>query len=48
MKNTLGPRAIKALYRAFTDATFETPVRHDPKLGILGPLMQAQVLYLGF
>jgi hypothetical protein len=43
MNNTLGPRAVKALYRAYSDDTFKTPLPHDPKLGILGPLVQAQV-----
>ena len=46
-KTTLGPRAVKALYRGYTDATFTTPLRHDLKLGILGPLIQAQVRACG-
>ena len=44
---TLGRRAIKALYREYTDATFKRPLRHGIKLGILGPLIQAQVRACG-
>jgi hypothetical protein len=40
---TLGPLVTKSLYRAFTDESFKTPLPHDPALGILGPLIQAQV-----
>lgn len=41
---TLGPLAMKALYRGYTDGSFSTAVSHPPHLGLLGPLMQAQVL----
>lgn len=40
---TLGPLVTKSLYRAYTDDSFKTPLPHDPALGILGPLIQAQV-----
>lgn len=43
LNNTLGPKMYKSLYRAYTDDTFTTRVKSDPNLGIMGPLIQAQV-----
>ena len=33
----------KALYRQYTDATFQTRVPADPNLGLLGPVIRAEV-----
>lgn len=43
LNDTLGPQMYKALYRAYTDETFTTPLQHDPSIGIMGPLIYAQV-----
>ena len=39
---TLGSKYVKAVYRAYTDATFTKRVPHDPHLGILGPIIRAE------
>jgi manganese oxidase len=39
----IGDTYRKALYRQYTDATFRTPVPADPNLGMLGPVIRAEV-----
>ena len=40
--DTMGPVALKAVYRQYTDSSFATASAHPPELGILGPLIKAQ------
>jgi FtsP/CotA-like multicopper oxidase with cupredoxin domain len=39
----IGTRYEKCLYRGYTDATFRTQTPVDPTLGIMGPVIRAQV-----
>ncbi|KAJ3589453.1 hypothetical protein NHX12_010298 [Muraenolepis orangiensis] len=39
----IGSRYKKAVYRAYTDETFDRPMIREEHLGILGPMIQAQV-----
>ncbi|HET8960393.1 multicopper oxidase domain-containing protein, partial [Nocardioides sp.] len=39
----IGDTYRKALYRAYTDATFRTRVPAEPNLGLLGPVIRAEV-----
>lgn len=39
---TMGSKYTKAVFRAYTDATFTTKAPHDPHLGILGPTIRAE------
>lgn len=39
----IGSKYIKAVYRAYTDDTFTTPMPHPKYLGILGPVIKANV-----
>ena len=41
--NTLGPNMTKALYRGYTDATFETLADVPAQHGLLGPFIVAEV-----
>lgn len=41
--NTLGPRAQKARYFGYTDASFSTRTVQPAEHGILGPLISAEV-----
>ena len=42
-KNRIGRRNFKAVYREYTDASFTRQVPRDPSLGILGPILHAEV-----
>ena len=33
----------KAVYRRYTDDSFETAMPHDPNLGFMGPTLRAEV-----
>src|SRR4029077_16371227 len=39
----IGRKYYKAVYREYTDATFKTPKPRDESLGILGPVIRAEV-----
>src|SRR5262249_18954431 len=39
----IGHKYYKAVYREYTDATFRTPKPRDESLGILGPIIRAEV-----
>ncbi|CAL8364755.1 unnamed protein product [Lota lota] len=39
----IGPRFKKVVYREYTDETFNTPREHPQHLGIMGPLIKAEV-----
>ena len=39
----IGSKYIKAVYRGYTDKTFTTPLPHPKHLGILGPVIRANV-----
>ncbi|MBI4283513.1 MAG: multicopper oxidase domain-containing protein [Chloroflexi bacterium] len=39
----IGDTYLKSRYRQYTDATFTTPVPQPPYLGILGPILRAEV-----
>ena len=39
----IGDTYRKALYRGYTDATFRTRIPSDPNLGMLGPVIRAEV-----
>ena len=41
--NTLGPNMTKALYRGYTDATFNTLAEAPVQHGLLGPFIVAEV-----
>ncbi|KAL1925828.1 uncharacterized protein VTP21DRAFT_711 [Calcarisporiella thermophila] len=38
----IGKKYKKAVYRAYSDATFSTQLPHDPVLGLLGPTIRAE------
>ncbi len=45
-KNRIGTKYLKAVYRGYTDASFATPkprAREEESLGILGPIIRAEV-----
>jgi hypothetical protein len=39
----LGPSSTKAVWRAYEDASFAKPLEHDAHLGVLGPVLHAEV-----
>ena len=39
----IGRKYLKAVYRAYSDETFTTPLEHPDHLGLLGPILRAEV-----
>jgi len=39
----IGKKYKKAVYRRYTDKTFQTEIPHDPNLGFMGPTIRAEV-----